>query len=248
MSAPRTPFWSRLLGGLASASLAHPRRVIAGAVLLAAASLGLASARLTLKTSNLDLVDAEHPVVTRFLDFAEHFGSPNMLVVVFEADDAAAEPRLREAVDRTAARLAAVPGVRTVFGRLPYDPARLAELDVEAYFTSRDRRLFFVFVQPDDPRSRADTIAAFVGGVRRVLADAGLDALGVRAGLTGIPQYALDDREVIERDVSWLSTISFVAVLAILVLGFHALRRPLLAMVTLLFVAALVLGVAALVP
>ncbi len=238
-------FWGRLFGRLAASALAHPWRWLGGGLLLAAASLGVAAARLELKTSNLDLVDHRIPTVARFLAFAETFGSPNMLVVVLEGRD---EARLREAVDRLAPRLGAAPGVRTVMARLPYDRRRLADLGVPAYFTSRDGGLSFVFVQPSDATSSAATIQPFVEGVRGVLAAADLSRLGVRAGLTGLPQYALDDRDVIQRDVSRLSTISFVLVGLICAVGFHAFRRPLLAMVALLFVTAYVAGFAALVP
>lgn len=243
MSSPT--LWSRLFGALAASALAHPWRWLGGTALLCLAAVGLAATQLQLKTSNLDLVDRDLPEVARFLDFAERFGSPNMLVVVLEGHDRTA---LRTAVDRVAPRLERATGVRTVLARLPYDPRRVEELGIEPYFASRDHGMYFVLVQPQDATSSATELAPFVAGVRRVLDTARLDGLGVKAGLTGLPQYALDDRDIIQRDISRLSMISFAVVLAIIAAGFHALRRPLLAMGTLLLVAIVVIGVAAVVP
>ncbi|MBP7149617.1 MAG: MMPL family transporter [Acidobacteria bacterium] len=240
-----TQLWTRLLGGLVASALRRPRMWLAGAAALGFVALGLAFARLELKTSNLDLVDHDLPEVARFISFAEHFGSPNMLVVVLRGPDQAS---LQAAIGRIEPGLAKAPHVRGVFARLPYDRTRLAMLRVDPYFASRDRGLYFVFVQPDDPGSSAATIAPFVSGVRGVLDGARLGELGVSAGLTGLPQYALDDRDIIQRDISRLSTISFVVVLAICLAGFHRPRRPLIVMGVLSYVALLVVGFAAVIP
>jgi preprotein translocase subunit SecF len=73
-------------------------------------------------------------------------------------------------------------------------------------------------------------------------------AAGVSLGVTGLPAYALDDRDVIQRDVSRLSLVSFALVLALFATAFGAFRRPLLAMVSLLLAVAATLGLAALHP
>lgn len=236
---------ARLLGRLAAASVARPRALLAGAGVALVLALGLGAARLTVKSSNLDLIDPDLPAVRAFRELAREFGTPNALIVVLEGEDPAA---LRAAVDRLAPRLAAGPGVQSVLARLPYDPGGLALLGLSPYFTSRDGRLYFLFVQPDDPESRAATIAPFVDGVRRTLARDGLARDGIRAGLTGLPRYALDDQQVVQRDITRLSALSLVLVLGLFVAAFASWVRPLLAMAALLVAVGLTLGLAGLYP
>ena len=233
----------RVFGRLAEISKARPGWTVVLALLLAAAALLLAAARLEIKTSNLDLVDPDLPAVARFRDFARGFGTPNMLVVVLEGSDTA---KLRAAADRVAEKVRGAHGVRAVFARLPYQS--LLPFGPDPYFTSKDRKLFFLFVQPADPDSSAATIAPFVQAVRERIGQAGLAADNVKAGLTGLPQYALDDRDIIQRDTSRLSAVSFVLILILFVFGFSEISRPLMASATLAVSAALVAGVVALVP
>ena len=68
-------------------------------------------------------------------------------------------------------------GERCRFG---IEPAALDILGVNPYLASDDGGLLFIFIQPDDPHSAADTIAPFVNGVRRAVAAAQSD--GVRVG------------------------------------------------------------------
>jgi predicted RND superfamily exporter protein len=234
----------RAFGWLAEASTARPRWVVAASLLLAAASLALAAFRLELKTSNLDLVDPDLPVVARFRDFAQNFGTPNMLVVVLQGEDSG---QLRSAADRTAAAIRGAAGVRAVFARLPYEPTSLP-FGADPYFGSKDGKMSFLFVQPTDPDSSASTIAPFVQAVRERVAAVHLEADGVHAGLTGLPQYALDDRDIIQRDTSRLSALSFLLVLAIFAAGFAEIIRPILASVALAVTAAVILGFAAVLP
>lgn len=233
----------RAFGWLAESATARPKWVVAASLLLAAAALALAAFRLEIKTSNLDLVDPDLPVVARFRDFAQSFGTPNMLVVVLQGH----EDRLRAAADRTAAAIRGAEGVRAVFARLPYDPASLP-FGADPYFTSKDGRMYFLFVQPTDPDSSASTIAPFVQAVRERVASAHLEADGVHAGLTGLPQYALDDRDIIQRDTSRLSALSFVLVLVLFAAGFAEIIRPILASAALAVTAAVILGFAAVLP
>lgn len=234
----------RAFGRLAESATARPRSVLAISLLLAAAALALAAFRLELKTSNLDLVDPDLPAVARFRDFAQDFGTPNMLVVVL----AGREPeKLPAAVDRTAAALRRAHGVRAVFSRLPYEPASLP-FAADPYFTSKDRTAYYLFVQPVDPDSSAETIAPFVQAARESVAAEHLEAGGVSAGFTGLPQYALDDRDIIQRDTSRLSALSFLLVLALFAAGFAEIVRPILAAAALAVTAAVVLGFAAIVP
>lgn len=235
----------RWMPWLTRLSIRHPRRVLQIATSLALASLLWAAHGLELRTSNLDLIDPELPEVRRFRALAEELGTPNALVVVLEGDDPVA---LGRAVDRLGPRLATLPGVRSVVDRLPIPAAASELIGLDPWLASDDRSMFFLFVQPDDPESRATTLAPFVAAVRSELAceRPGCTPLadGVHTGLTGMPAYALDDRETIERDLARLSVLSFVAVLFLFTTAFGALRRPLLAMLALLTAVAVVLGVA----
>lgn len=235
----------RLFHRGASFAVRRPRRVLAGALVLAAAALVSAAFRLELKTSNLDLIDRDLPEVRRFLEVARDFGTPNVLVVVFEGGDAEA---LRRAVDLVGPRIAALPGVRSVVDRLPLDPDVAAILKRDVYLHSRDDGLFFLFVQPEDAESQATTIAPFVEGVRRVLAEADLERLGVRGGLTGMPAYAIDDRDVVQKDISSLSLVAFAAILGLFAAAFRDLWRPLAAMGALGIACTVVLGWVSFVP
>ncbi len=252
---PSRTTWQRGFGRISAFCVERPRPVLAAAVLGMLLSLGYAAGHLTLKTSNLDLIDPDLPPVRSFLDFAAEFGTPNLLVVVFEGDDAG---ELRAAVDRVGERLRSAPGVRSVADRLPLDPDALEIMGVDPYLTSRDQGLFFIFVQPDDPSSSAETIAPFVTGVRAALRAAGfdgagfggadLDAGGVRAGLTGMPEYALNDREVIERDIVLLSAVAAGLILLLFATAFGAFRRPLAAVTALLAAVGWMLGPIAVYP
>ena len=271
---------TRWLARLAALSVARPRTVLAVAAVLASLSIAWAATHLELRTSNLDLVDPDLPPVAAFRDLARTFGTPNSLVVALEGSDPAA---LRRTVDRLTPLLAAVDGTRSVFGRLPGDPGTMLRMGIDPYLTSRrppshgpdgqgvqDGRearseLAFLFVQPRDAESRAETIAPWVEGVRRVLERQGLrpgtsdgagatggagqgEAHGIRAGLTGLPQYAIDDRDAVQHDLAVLSPISFVLILLLFVGAFAALRRPLAVMVALLAGVAVTLGLAAVWP
>jgi predicted RND superfamily exporter protein len=236
---------ARALHHLALAAVARPRLTIALALLLALAGAALAVDRLELRTSNLDLVDPELPAVAAFRQLAAEFGTPNSLVVVLEGPDRAA---LRAAADDLAPRLRSVVGTKLVLARLPLNEVLAAYAGISRHFESRDGGMLFLFVQPADETSRAATIGPFVRGVRAALDVDGLRQRGIRAGLTGLPQYAVDDEEFVRRDVSRLSTASFVLVLALFLAAFAALRRPLLAMATLLVAVGIVLGLVTLWP
>lgn len=236
---------ARGIDALARFSVARPRTVLALAALLVAASILASVTQLGLRTSNLDLIDPNLPEVRAFREFAETFGSPNALIVVLESQDATL---LGPAAERLLPHLEAGPGVRSVLGKLPGDPLRLAMLRLSPYFLSRDGGMLFVFVQPEDPESRAETIAPFVEAVRRAIADSGIERDGVRAGLTGLPQYALDDRDVVSGDIRRLSGLSFVLVMALFMAAFASFLRPLLVMLTLATATAVLMGAAVLWP
>jgi predicted RND superfamily exporter protein len=135
-----------------------------------------------------------------------------------------------------------------VLSRTPLDDRLLAAFALPRRFATRDGATLFLFVQPDDPESAATTIAPFVEAVRARVAALRLDSAGVRAGYTGLPQYALDDRDVVTRDISRLSGLSFLAVLALFAVSFRSLREPALAMLVLAWAALVTAGLGAFVP
>jgi len=241
-----------VLGWLAERSVAGPRRTLVLAGVLLAVALAWAATHLELRTSNLDLIDPDLPPVAAFRDLAREFGTPNSLVVVLEGEDEAA---LRRTIDRLVPRLSAVPGTRSVLGRLPGSPGGLvgpaAAVGVDAYFTGRhpeEAPLYFLFVQPEDAESRAETIAPWAEAVRRAVNEETAGETGITTGLTGLPQYALDDRDAVQRDLAILSPVSFLLILGLFVSAFRALRRPLAAMVALAVAVGVTVGVAALWP
>jgi len=236
---------SRLFFNLARFSVSHPRLVLLIAVLTSTMAIVAASQFMKVRTSNLDLIDQDLPPIKAFLDFAHEFGTPNVLVVVLEGSDPSI---LEQKVKELEPSLRNVSGVRSVVGRIPLDDEKLDRAGVYPYLTSRDRDMFMMYVQPEDARSQAETISPMLDGVRAMLRDAGLDAVGIKAGLTGIPQYAIDDRDVIQKDISKLSLVSFVLIGFIFVGAFAALRRPLAAMLVLGFSVAIILGIITIYP
>lgn len=230
-------------------SVAYPGATVAAWSLVVVGALLFGVPRLELRTSNLDLVDADLPVVARFLAIARDLGTPNQLIVVLEGDDPAA---LRRSADEVAARLDGAPGSAGALARLPVPrgpmPLVASLLPVDPYFVSRDGRMAFVFVQPEDPRSQVATLEPLVMAARQVLTDLELPGRGLRGGLTGVPAYALDDRDVVRRDTLRLSWWSLALVSLLFAGAFTAWRRPLLAVVTLLASTVVTLALATVVP
>ncbi len=233
-----------MLAVAARVSVRQPGAVLLVALLLAGGSLGLAVTRLSLRTSNLDLIDTKLPPVQRFQDFAARFGTPNSLVVVLEGAD---QSRLRSAADRLEVALRQLPGVRSVFARLPLDPAVVEVTGVDPYLSSEDGGLLFLFVQPEDAYSRVETLEPFVAGVEERL-QAELAATQVRAGTTGMPRFALDDRNLVQRDIGRLSALSLILVLVLFATAFGDIRRPLAATLALAFGVVVTVGFAAIYP
>lgn len=230
---------------LATLSVSRPRTTVLIGALLALVAVAFAAKGLRLETSNLDLIDGELEPVRAFRDFADEFGTTNLLVVVLEGED---ESALATAARRLGPLLRRSPGVRAVLDRLELDAETLDSLGVDEFLMSYDHELFFLFVQPDEPHASLDKLAPFVEGVQATLATADLDSLGVRAGLTGLPQYAVDDRDAVRRDITVLSGLAAFLVATLFVLGFRTAKRPLLALLTLLIATGWTVGVVTLVP
>jgi predicted RND superfamily exporter protein len=222
----------------------RPLWTLGCAAACAALGLGLAVNFMEVRTSNLDLVSSDLPVIGAFDEFAHEFGTPNTLILVMEG----ATPQERaSAVDQLAPAIAELSGVLVVVSRDPGKSSLVFDRD-ERYLTSDDGEMYFLFIQPDDPRSRAVTIEPFVRSVREAVAALELDRQGIRVGFTGLPQYALDDRTTIESDITKLSAVAFVAILTLFTVAFRSMVRPFLALISLLFGVAATLGVAAIYP
>jgi predicted RND superfamily exporter protein len=84
--------------------------------------------------------------------------------------------------------------------------------------------------------------------VRAALEAARLEPLGVSAGLTGMPAYAIEDRQIIERDITRLSWIGALVVAFLVIFAFGSWRQPLSALFALCWTVAATAGVASLYP
>lgn len=212
-------------GFLVRVATGRPWTTLFVVLILALASLNSAQ-QIQVRTSNLDLIDQREPIVVDFLEFAARFGTPNILVTIIEHQD---PDTLKKIVDTLGPKLEKVPGVLRVLSRLPLDPARYVQRDSSTYLHSRDERMYFLFVQPENVRTNLEIIEPVVTAVeaeaKRVLAD----TPDVRLGFTGIPRYAIDDQQIIKRDISKLSWVSLLFVFAIFVIAFGAVYRPVVA-------------------
>lgn len=226
-------------------SLRHPVRAWIIGVAITLGALLTAVDQLELKTSNLDLVSPDIPEIAHFMDFAESFGTPNVLIVVLEGEN---ENALLQAADRAAEQIQLLDGVNSVLYRAFFGEETLAAMNLESHIWNRDHSALYLFVQPSDPTSSADQIEPVVREVRRILSALDLDAQGVSAGLTGIPEYAVNDKDFIQHDLKRLSLFALLGILAVFILGFRAWPYPLCAVTCLLLSAAATLGVAALIP
>lgn len=229
---------------MAAWSVSRPKTTL----LIVALAMTLALVRLphlSLRTSNLDLIDPELPEVKRFLTFAQDFGTLNPLVVVLETQDPDAA---KVAVDALAENFEKLPRVRTVLAKLPYPQEFLAENDLEPYLCTLDESLFFIFLQPQDHRSQTAELTPFVADVREVLEQTGFNRNAVKAGMTGIPKYALDDQEIISQDITLLSILALALIGLIFFLGFRRLAGPLSALLALVAGLVLTLGAASFTP
>lgn len=223
----------------------RPRRALTVALAVALVSLALALVRIEVRTSNLDLIDADLPAVQHFLDFAADFGTPNALVLVFEGGE---EQDREQAVRDLGPALRSVPGTRAVLDRLALDPADLRRHGLDEFLSSHDGAQTYVFVQPEDPRTDVRQVAPWIERLRAELAEQDLAARGVSVGFTGIPQYAIDDRDAIQADLGRLTALSLVGVVGVLVLGLGGWRWPLRFAATLCVALAWVSGFVAIWP
>ena len=203
------------------------------------------SSKLALKTSNLDLIDKDAPIVSQFLDFAGKFGTPNTLVVVLHGHD---PETVKAKVNMLGPALRALPGMRRVIDRVLSDIEAYGRGDISSYLTARNQSAFYLFLQPKDSTTDVNKTAPFVESVKSTLNAQISSKEDVTWGVTGIPQYALDDRDIIQHDISFLSFVSLGLNIALFILVFGTLRRPIIANLVLLVAMIISLGLAALYP
>ena len=222
----------------------HPKAVLAVVAALCIGAVFLVL-RLQVKSSNLDLIDPNIPEVHQFMEFANRFGTPNTLLVVFEGKD---PEQLKDVVDKAAETVRKTPGVRRVMDRNPIDPIAFMQRQASSYFANRDGSAYFLFVQPVDTRTDVSIVAPLVAEVESHIKQALAGVQGVTIGYTGIPRYALDDQTIIQRDIKALSFLSLGFVFLLFVLGFHGLKGPLLATAVMVISVHLTLASVALYP
>lgn len=221
-----------------------PRSILAVYLLLLAFA-GLQARDIELRTSNLDLISADLPEVKRFVAFANDFGNPNVLVLVLSGADvteaAAVIPELAQNLQQLSDVRRVVfsnPAITTHTHGAQEPTIKITQ----ELLSNRQHDTFYIFIQPQDTRSDVIAFERLVKSVRSVTSSFELKN-NVSIGFTGIPQYALDDRDIIQKDITTYSGISLLLVVIIFVVGFHSFARPALAAVSLAAAVVLTLGI-----
>lgn len=211
------------LAAAARAAVSRPNLTFLICAVLCLLSLALVP-RVTMRASNLDLIDPDLPEVSRFLHFAQEFGNPNPLIISLSQGD---PDQLADAVENLAPRLAALDGVDHVVYRLPIKDNILERAGMGPYFTDDLESRFFLFVGLKDLRSDVTITAPIVTAIETILQNHLNENLNF--GLTGIPKYALDDSKIIRQDITTWSIVSILVVGLIFIFGFRKWYRPLAA-------------------
>ncbi len=225
-------------------SINYPKLII-GLIFLVTVGICLNLSGLTIKSSNLDLIDQENPEVIKFMDFSRDFGTPNNLVVALEG---ANDSTLREIIPQLQSKVEKISGVRKVISQT-LDPESLsASVPIYNFLHSKDQKIYYLFVQPEDIRTDVTLMTPLVQKVEEVLSEIKNVHPNLSVGLTGIPKYALDDQTVISHDVNYLSWISLALVMLLYVIAFKSFWHPMLATLVVLVAVILTLGVAMVFP
>jgi predicted RND superfamily exporter protein len=196
--------------------------------------------RLPLATSNLDLLDPESPQVEQFMSFGRRFGAPNMVAVGLWGTPLEERHRV---VDDLMPKIAQLEEVQGVFGDLDLPSEVLDSLGMTPYLDSRDGQLTVIMVQPKDIKTDISQAEALVTGLEALM-----NPVAMPWALTGIPVYALNDRDFIQRDVATYSAIGLLGVLLLMAMGFRRLIHPLLAVVALMTAIVMTAGLIVWVP
>lgn len=228
----------RLFENLLQRIIGSPKRFLLLVLVICGAAL-ISASNIQIKTSNLDLISESTPEVQKFLEFAERFGTPNVLVIVFQTSDPTVNKPL--VIEKVGKQLRGLSEIQRVIDKAPLDLSKQLDGQHE-YFQSKDGSAFFIFVQPKNTRTNVDIIAPLVSEIRSVVSKTIRPFGNIKVGYTGIPQYALDDQEIIQRDISVLSFLSLGLTVLIFSLGFSSLRGPFYATATLLISVLVTMG------
>ena len=190
---------------------------------------------LDLKTSNLDLINQDYPEIKRFLNFTAQFGTPNVFVLVLNGKDPST---LEQQAERVRERLEKISDLRRVLLKVPPSVGESSW----HYFLSDDKQQLYLFLQPRNDRSDVQALLPLAKEINTGLEELALEKSGVTYGMTGIPQYALDDQSVIEKDISMLSVLSLAIIFILFVVFFQSVVRPLLAPIVVVVSVVVTLG------
>ncbi len=210
-------------------SINRPKFTLVLAAFLVIISL-LFSSGIEIKTSNLDLIDNSQEEVARFLKYSETFGTPNSLLVVFEGDN---EKDLKKAIQLSAPKIRSIGGVRKVIDRVPTSQEDMLEDNSASYFNVEGNGAYFLYVQPENVRTEVSEINPLVISIKEQVEQI-VAPLNVKVGFTGIPQYALDDQQLIAGDMAFLSIVSSIFIVLICMYGFHSFRAPIFVSISLI--------------
>jgi hopanoid biosynthesis associated RND transporter like protein HpnN len=152
-----------------------------------------------------------------------------------------------EALLRSLDRFLALGQYRSPFPDAPADDAGALFDDPETsgYVFSPDKRLAILRVLPvRDPTSFVG-LGAPVAELRRIVAKVAADHDAVELGLTGLPILEDDEMQTATSSGAWAAGLEIVGVTLVFIVGFRALRHPLLIQLALVVAACWTLGMVA---
>jgi uncharacterized protein len=115
------------------------------------------------------------------------------------------------------------------------------------YFLSEDQRLLFILAEPIGTKESFLEDRAAIEGIREVIASLKGDFPAVQVGVTGKPALASDEMTAAFRDSEHAGILSFALTLALLLLAFFRVGKPLLMLTILTLSLCWSIGVATLV-
>ncbi len=140
-----------------------------------------------------------------------------------------------------------------MIGGRPYSPILAgmkppAPGPLDPYFVSESGKLLFIYLQPRLSKSQLNIGAQAVSATRRILRQAQQRHPGLRLGLTGRPALDADEMFSTQQDMKRAFVLALVGVTLLFVFVFGSLRRPLMAVLTMLLAVAWTFGLATLYP
>lgn len=139
--------------------------------------------------------------------------------------------QLRSIINAYAAVLSAPPDAVPRLADLTSGDAGSGEW---TYLTSTNGRLYFIRVTPRRVDGELNALAPAIAGIREILAQHQPQVSGVEVGLTGIEVVEADETDAATRDAAIASTVSLVLITLLLIIAYHSIKTPVLAMSALL--------------